>query len=910
MNHGIFWALVCGMGLAAQLRADDPPAAGPGGVVVANQNLQQKQTQAETERVARRLESMVRVLGYHQVDASVEQKIMDEAAGTLKGLSQQQMRDILQRLEKAMQSPSPVEADQQLDQAHDKHREVLDRFRQLIARFEMVRSLEQAAQRFDKMAKEEAQLRERVQRADQQRRERAPRGMRSESPAQHALRQEDIARESDALLQKLNDLKGDLPEEVKPRIDKTLRLAEERHLLETLRDAANHLRYRNAREADDRQIQAQNDLERMARTLRAPTEKLAALQEARDRVQKLIPEQDALRAEAEAAQDPRQRDAKDVQPDRKIQTAQKLASRQTEVQVQTRDTKDLVEQHAPDVAQKLTKADNAMQVARERLRESQPQRAPESQKIAGARLQEAKDLLDQLVAQEEKHQRDPLVGLEKAIEQLDKLIADEKQARQKVQEALQAKKPHDLKQQAVRQQNLAEKAEEIAQKPLAAQPEAKELIQSAAEAMHQASEQLFGQQGEPAVAHQERALADLNKARAALQADAQAMKERREQIAQMEEAAKKLDALHQQEQEIAKSAAQAAQEQAKAQPPADAKPQNEQLAQKQQATKQQTQELAQALQKLAAKASEKTKNSTPTMQQAADALKQQQAKKGSEQADKAAQQLAEAKDALNDALAQKMAEESAAEAMQNPDKVQPGEAAVHVAKALLESKEAAKQAGEAAQKSEQKQQAMNKSQSATQSAQAALDQARALSPQNVMPSLDEARQHLDKAQQQLQQSTPSSAQQSQQQAASRLSQALQALQQTMAAMEKMQGQQSAQQEKEGKNGQQGQKQAKGQKGQQQQKSQQTAQNQGDDKNKQGDPNQNGERDGNAKAEKLDVKGNSTFVNLPARQRELILQALSEKLPPEHAAQIQRYFENIAGGKSATDTKNGKEKRKP
>src|SRR5262249_10942890 len=152
----------------------------------------------------------------------------------------------------------------------------------------------------------------------------------------------------------------------------------------------------------------------------------AALQEARDRVQKLIPAQDALRSEAEAARDPRQRDSKENQPGQRAQNVRKMASRQTELQVQTRDTKELIEQHANKVAEQLGKADSAMQAAKERLRESQPQKATDSQKTASDRLQEAKDSLDQLVAEEEKRQRDPLVGLEKAIEQLEKLIADEK----------------------------------------------------------------------------------------------------------------------------------------------------------------------------------------------------------------------------------------------------------------------------------------------------------------------------------------------------------------------------------------------------------------------------------------------------------------------------------------------------
>src|SRR5205085_11759194 len=102
------------------------------------------------------------------------------------------------------------------------------------------------------------------------------------------------------------------------------------------------------------------------------------------------------------------------------------------------------------------------------------------------------------------------------IEDLEKLIAQQKQQQQQAKNAIQSQRPQDLKPQAPKQQNLAYKAEEIAQKPLAAKPETKELIQGAAEAMHAASEQLHTQQREPAVQNQERALKDLAKARDAL----------------------------------------------------------------------------------------------------------------------------------------------------------------------------------------------------------------------------------------------------------------------------------------------------------------------------------------------------------------------------------------------------------
>jgi hypothetical protein len=56
-----------------------------------------------------------------------------------------------------------------------------------------------------------------------------------------------------------------------------------------------------------------------------------------------------------------------------------------------------------------------------------------------------------------------------------------------------------------------------------------------------------------------------------------------------------------------------------------------------------------------------------------------------------------------------------------------------------------------------------------------------------------------------------------------------------------------------------------------------------------------------------VKGDGAFINLPARQREMIQQALSDKLPPEFSALIRQYYMNIAGGKPATPSGSGDKK---
>src|SRR5262249_50632707 len=74
-----------------------------------------------------------------------------------------------------------------------------------------------------------------------------------------------------------------------------------------------------------------------------------------------------------------------------------------------------------------------------------------------------------------------------------------------------------------------------------------------------------------------------------------------------------------------------------------------------------------------------------------------------------------------------------------------------------------------------------------------------------------------------------------------------------------------------------------------------------------EPKGTGQRVADGKVNNTESKANGTegdgsFLNLPPRQRELIRQALSDKLPPEYASLIQQYFVNIAKGKPAMQEK--------
>jgi hypothetical protein len=892
--------------LLSTTRADDPPRNTqapdtPSGLVVAQQTMQQKQAQLEAKRTAARLDAMLRVLAYHQLDDHAVQKIMSEAVGTLKGLSNQQMSEILKNFDTAAQSKTLSDMDKQLDLAQDKHRVVLDQLRTLLNRFELMRNLDQAAMRIDKLAFEEKALRERMVLAEQLRRQQANqrRGMRPESPQQLALKQEDITRESKAILQKLDELKHDLPDELKPRIDKITGIVSERKMLESMIQTANHIKYRNLREAEDSLFQAQNDLERIARTLRTPSDKLGVLQEARDRVASLVQQQTTARDEVSASQDPRQKDAlKEKAQDREHQ-ASRQSARQAEVMVQTKDVKELLTDIGKPAADTLQQSLGYMQEAKDHLREHRSSKARTPQTEAIGKLTRAQQQLEELVAAEEKLQRDPLEGIKRAIDQLDKIIADQQQLKNRTQEATVTKKLEQLKPMATRQQYLAEKTESVVAKPLAAKNETKNLIQQAAEGMHAASEQLHLEKGEVALGQQTKALQDLAMAKAALEAEAKAMEKRREEIAALEKAIEQLDQLIEQETGIHESS-----QQLEKQDKSAARTQAANAIQTQQAkTREGTVALAKDVTKPAPEAAKSLTAASEKMSSVQQSLKNEQPSQAAAQAKAALDLLNEAKDKANNALSEKQAEEAAAEAMQNPDKVNPAEAAIHVAKALMEAQEAAKQASQADKDQGKAQQAMKQSEDATKSAQAAVDQAKALSPSNIQKPLAQSRQNLNQAQQQLQQQSPKAAQQKQEQAAKDLQKSLQSLQQTMQAMEKMQGNEQNQEGKpqQGKDGEKGNQQGKQQQQNADGKSDKSSQGDGKDKQA-GDPSQNGERDGNAKSEKANVDGKSTFVNLPARQRELIKQALSDNLPPEHAAQIQRYYESIAAGKAAGEKK--------
>ncbi|HXG61145.1 MAG TPA: hypothetical protein VNO22_07225, partial [Planctomycetota bacterium] len=305
---------------------------------------------------------------------------------------------------------------------------------------------------------QEAEKRERARQEDRRRIERAIQA----SVERVADDQGDLERRVRETFAQLAALKAGLPAEHQERLRAAEERAAERGLPKVLEEAARKLRAsgdwerRQAqwRAAREQQAKAAADLRDLARALRAPLGELDALREARARIERALEEQKALAAEA--ARPPESREAEEA------------------------------------------------------LRDQEPAARPQQE--AAARLEEALRDVDRRIAEAEKARENPLAALQRTAEALDRLIEDQKEARQATQEA----PSKDLPNLAPRQQELAARAEELRRDAAAAAPKGASPLEEAARAMEKAGEALQARNASQAAARQDQALQALQEARAAL----------------------------------------------------------------------------------------------------------------------------------------------------------------------------------------------------------------------------------------------------------------------------------------------------------------------------------------------------------------------------------------------------------
>src|SRR2546423_5804129 len=89
---------------------------------------------------------------FQRLSARLESKMLEEVADSLKGLSQDEIKAILDHLEKAVVAPDPTTANKEQLQAYEKHRSVVAQLRGILVKLDVIKTLDEAAARLDRAA--------------------------------------------------------------------------------------------------------------------------------------------------------------------------------------------------------------------------------------------------------------------------------------------------------------------------------------------------------------------------------------------------------------------------------------------------------------------------------------------------------------------------------------------------------------------------------------------------------------------------------------------------------------------------------------------------------------------------------------------------------------------------------------
>src|SRR5262249_16380195 len=160
--------------------------------------------------------------------------------------------------------------------------------------------------------------------------------------------------------------------------------------------------------------------------------------------------------------------------------------------------------------QKLQSAEHAMKDATEALAKNKAKQAETPQEKASEELKEARKELDRLIAAAEKEKNDPLAALQKAAEQLDKIIKEQTDTRDQTKQPAKDKKVAKL---ADKQKDLAQQTQLPKDTPLPSKEKTDAALEQANKAMKEAAKNLDKKEATAAVPKQDQALKALQEAR-------------------------------------------------------------------------------------------------------------------------------------------------------------------------------------------------------------------------------------------------------------------------------------------------------------------------------------------------------------------------------------------------------------
>jgi Domain of unknown function (DUF4175) len=795
-------ALVCCLGAAVVTSMSR--AATPRDVKDQKQQQQQQQnTQIATEDVAQRIGTMLRVMEYYQPDKVQQRKTLERVATTLVSLSREQMEEVLKSLDRAAAEPDPEKSAKELKEAHNRHIEIMLTLRELLAQYQTVSTIDQLADKLDKLAKTELELALQSTKLMKDMEEhpnqyqpnfgggfgKGGKGfqgiMFNQDLRQLETEQSNLHGDFGKLLQKANDLKAKLSVDQMELIDKLNVAARQMGIDATLRKTDQKLANVDSafqgdqpdrlRDAAGLQRRAAESMKDLASLLWQPKDILAALRKAQGLLDDSIHQQQELkdRAVIQAQKDLSDPPRPPVQPDFQDfprggkgfgkkgggqfggirdgisppmmddRGAKEMSDQQARLALDTRDPSNLLKPFAIDVADEIDAAQRPMKRAEDALRDGTPSKAVRPQDQATSALKDARAKVADLIAQAEDKKKDPISALKDAAETIEKLLKDQIATRDQTKDADDAKQPEQLPKIAPKQKDLANRTEDLNSKPMPTRNDAKQALDKASKAMDNAAKNLQNQKAPAAVAKQNDAIKALEDAKKSFQQQIAEMEKRREDIAKLEDAAQKLDKLTKDEIQVADQAKDKSQE-----PTADTKD----LAKKQGDLTPQAKDVAKDLDKLVPKAADKVNQSAQNMDAAQKELDKNKAKPGAQEADQAVEKLKDAQAELANKLDNLKSKELADQAaMKNANAAA---AMQQLQKAMEQTKQAMKDAQKAVDQQGQKSLAQlqkeladnAKDQKLENPAVPATAAAKALSKGDLSKALQEQQQALDKFQ--------------------------------------------------------------------------------------------------------------------------------------------------------------------
>ncbi|MFO0823087.1 MAG: hypothetical protein U0792_08195, partial [Gemmataceae bacterium] len=671
----------------------------------AKQRDEQKKIKQRIDDTARRLTSAIDVLAFQRLSPTTQRKMLEGVANDLRGLSENEIREILGKLEAALAATNPETATAAQKEAIAKQRLVVEQLRGMLFKLDIIKTLDEAAARLDRAA--ETQLGINAETLTNARLPRKPGRLVLDDRDQLGLEEDDLRKDVASVFQQIEIMFKDpvisksLSQEQKDRVEAADALNRGARLIGEIDITVRTLRGANFSDAGERQRRHAKELKDIAAALRTPpSNRLDALKSAAEKVAKAIDAQ--TKVNNETAEKPTKEEiqkAAKAGVDPKVAKGNEVANDQTKAEFATRDARKAAEQAAPEVADLLKPAENNQWKAEDALREGKNENAKQPQEKALEDLKNAKAELDRQIAAAELAKKDPLAAVKQAAERVEQLIKEQKDANKKTEKA--EANPAKLADAKVAQKDVSKATDEVRNMPLPPNEVAKNALDKAAEAMKNANEKLDNKNPAEAKPNQQQALKALEEAKAALDQQAKNIEERRAEIAKLEEVKKKLDELAKNEKDVAKDADKAAAD--------PKKPDTNEIAKKQDNLKEPTKNAADELKEIA----DKNKNADPMaaekLNEAANKvndanMKQDGAKKdldmnmpmaGGEKAMEAAKKLEDAAKDVQAQIDQKKGEEAKEQAALQPNKVDPMNAAEQVQKALDQAKMAAEKAMEA-----------------------------------------------------------------------------------------------------------------------------------------------------------------------------------------------------------------------